>query len=430
LFTAVYLNHYLKYDTPAFHLEIYQKLQDKSVQFQELIAFRGSAKSTIASLAFPLWSAVTGRKNFILICSDSFSQAKLLIANIIYELEGNELLEKDFGDFKTKEEWTATSLVLKNGTRIISRSRGQKVRGLRWKENRPDLIIADDVENTDSVRQKEQRDKTEEWFTGDVIPSMDIDEGKLVLIGNLLHTDSLMIRMQKNFVVDQYPLIDERGNCLWSERFSKEGLTQLRKNVVNDRFYLREYMLKIIPDEGQVITRIEHYQKLPKLRALAIGCDLAISQKDSADYTAFVVAGEGTDGKIYTLHSEHARISFNDTLSRLNDLYTNYRKVHKDIPIYVGWEDVAYQRAGIEEAIRRYKIPVVGIKRSTDKRSRLQTLEPYFVSSQILLRERGDEDLELQIINFGVEAYDDLMDAGEIAYNLIIGSDKPDIDFL
>jgi len=149
LFTAVYLNHYLKYDTPAFHKEIYLKLQDSTVQFQELIAFRGSAKSTIASLAFPLWSAVTGRKNFILLCSDSFSQAKLLIANLIYELEENDLLIKDFGDFKSKEEWTATSLVLKNGTRIVSRSRGQKVRGLRWKEFRPDLIIADDVENSD-----------------------------------------------------------------------------------------------------------------------------------------------------------------------------------------------------------------------------------------------------------------------------------------
>lgn len=433
-FPPLYLGHYLDSETPDFHYEIYDDLSDGNINFIEIIGFRGSAKSTIASLALPLWSAITKKKNFIVILSDSFKQAKLIIANIIHELENNEDLIKDFGPFQSREEWTATSIVLANKVRIIAQSRGMKFRGLRHLQYRPDLIVCDDVENIENVRTLEQRDKTNEWFSSDVIPALDSTSGKLVIIGTLLHTDSLLARIKKQIQTNkrgkyrEFPIIRD-DKALWNSKFPLDVIAQ-KKIDVGTRFFLREFLLKIVPDEGQVITKVEYYNKLPKLKTIAIGTDLAISKKETADYSAIVVAGLGDDGKYYCLHHHSGRWNFNEFLDEINNTFVRYHKAFPDLPCYLGFEDVAYQRAAIEEGRRRYGLPIKSIKRTTDKRARLQTQEPYYSSGQIMFRSKGDEDVVIQILNFGVEMHDDLMDACEMAFDLLIKQVKPDILWL
>jgi len=433
-FTLYYLPHYIQAKVPEFHKEIYKELQKPGPGFTEIIAFRGSAKSTLASLALPLWAAITGQRNFIIPCSDTFTQAKQLITNLIYELETNEIIHRDFGTFESNKDWTATNILLPNEVRIMARSKGQQMRGLRHLEHRPDLIILDDIESIDDVRQKEQRDKTEEWLLSDVMPSMNFDTGRMILIGNLLHMDSIMRRMEKKCVeeglgtVQKYPLLKNDGTCVWPERFTEQQIDKTRR--WKNRYFLREFLLKIIPDEGQIIRRIEHYTELPKLKAIGIGTDFAISKKETADYSAIDVIGEGIDGNYYNLKSIAARWDFNETLDRVYHVYKAYRDSHSDIPISIGMEDVGYQRAAIEEFTRRYKVAPQAIKRTTDKRARLQTIEPYFASGQVRFREDGDEDLENEIINFGVEEHDDRMDAFEVALNLLLNQARPDIDLL
>ncbi len=433
LFTKTYLQHYLKFPTPKFHKEIYDLLDDDTKKFIELIAFRGSAKSTITDLAYPLYCAVTGRRKFIVIISDSFPQAKLHITNIIAELENNDWLKKDFGPFQGKEEWTATNVVLANGVRILSKSRGQKMRGLRHLQYRPDLIICDDVENNEVVRTKEQRDKTAEWFLSEVLPSLDTSDGKLVLVGNLLHKDSLMARQKELIikerigVLKEYPLV-KNGKILWPERFDKADVKLLRIKS-GTRFYQREYLLKLIPEEGQIITEelIQYYEKPPEFIAIGIGVDLAISQKQTADYTAINTIGQTEDGKFYNLRSQAGRWKMNETLINVNKTYEDFKKVYPYLPVHLGIEDVAYQAAAIDEYERLYFMRPTSVKRAIDKRSRLQALEPYFERRVVFFREKRDADVVNEIVGFGIEQHDDRMDAFEISINLLLEQVEPEV---
>ncbi len=432
-FTINYLSHYLKSVVPDFHREIYSDLENTDINFLELVAFRGSAKSTIASVAYPLWCAVFKKKNFIILTSDTKTQVKLMITNIINELENNELIRQDFGDFQGDEEWTATNIFLKNGVRIMSRSRGEKVRGLRHLQFRPDLIVCDDVENIDQVRTKEGRDKTEEWFLSDVQPALDNKVGKIVLIGNLLHTDSFYMRM-KNKIIEhgigvykQYSLTDENGVSRWIEEFPQARINQIKK--AGSRYYLREFELKIIPEEGRIIKKVAYYDKLPKLQSLAIGTDFAISQQQTADYSAINVLGQGQDNNFYNLQNLSGRWGFNEQLGNIHGVYEALRKKYPDLPIVLGFEDVQYQRAAIEEYQRRYGIKPEGVKRTNDKRARLMTIEPYFESGQIFFREDGDEDVINELLNFGIERYDDNFDAFEMSLQLLLNRVSVDIDF-
>jgi hypothetical protein len=124
---------------------------------------RGNAKSTIISFVTALWCAVFAKKHYILLISDTSSQADSFLMNIKAEIEENKLLAKDFGQL-FGEVWNTSDIVLSNDTRIQALGAGKRVRGRRYKQYRPDLIICDDIENDENVQSEEQRAKMNAWF--------------------------------------------------------------------------------------------------------------------------------------------------------------------------------------------------------------------------------------------------------------------------
>ena len=173
-FILTYLNHYLTYPTAQFQKEMMAIAEDAKIKLAIVVAFRGSAKSTIYTLATILW-AILGKhqRKFIVILSQTQNQARQHLLNIKHELESNDLLRSDLGPFKDESDyWGSLALYIpKYNARIIAASSEQSIRGLRHLKYRPDLIIADDVEDSMSVRTKDSRDKAYDWFTGDIIPA-------------------------------------------------------------------------------------------------------------------------------------------------------------------------------------------------------------------------------------------------------------------
>lgn len=426
------MGHYLKDDLPAFHYDLYETLETLPAGLLEVVAFRGSGKSTISALALPLWAAYTGKRKFIILCSDTFNQAKLLVGHIQEEIENNPLLKEDYGAQQSKKEWQAMSMVLNNDVRIVGASRGQKIRGSRHKEMRPDLIICDDVENIDDVRTREMRDKTDEWFTSDVMPALE-QEGTVLLIGSLLHHDSLIARMRNKIqqfnigVVHEYPLFNSKNENVWAEKFTPAYIERI-KATMGSRYFLREYCLALVPTDEQIVKTINHYTTLPNIVRLAIGVDLAISQSDTADYTAICGVALCEDGKFYVLGIKYGRWLFNETLAQTYAYYMALRAQFPEHSPQLGIEDVAYQRAAIEEVQRRYQLPVNPIRHGgQDKRARLEVLSPYFEQGQVLFPAKGCENLTDQLIGFGIEPHDDLVDAFEMAMRQCVNTDTAQI---
>jgi len=176
-------------------------------------------------------------KKFITIASLTQSQARLILSNIKEEFEKNKLLAQDFGPFATQDdEWRWNSLVVSRfQARIMAFSANESIRGFRHLENRPDLIVCDDIEDLNSVKTQEGRDKTFRWLTGDLIP-MGSQDAKVVVIGNLLHEDSVIMRLKdqigdkyKNSIFKSYPLINETGEVLWSAKYPTSEILESEK---------------------------------------------------------------------------------------------------------------------------------------------------------------------------------------------------------
>ncbi|PIQ80038.1 MAG: hypothetical protein COV79_02585, partial [Parcubacteria group bacterium CG11_big_fil_rev_8_21_14_0_20_41_14] len=162
-FFSVYFHTYIKYETAPFQEEIISIAEDQNIKLAVIVAFRGSAKSTLITTASVLWSILgSPQKKFIILLSQTEQKARQHLQNIKRELESNDVLRKDLGPFdEEKNQWGSTAIIIKNfNAKIVIGSVEQSIRGLRFGENRPDLIILDDVEDTNSVRTQEGRNKT------------------------------------------------------------------------------------------------------------------------------------------------------------------------------------------------------------------------------------------------------------------------------
>lgn len=426
-FCLVYLSHYLNIPPADFHSELLDMLGDRNEKMVEILGFRGSAKSTFGSLALPLWAALEYPKlyPFILPIADTSLQAGTNIANIKTELENNMLIKQDYGaitgkivedwTLESEEEWQAKNMLLSTGVRILARSRGQKVRGLRHKEHRPKLVIVDDPEDLEWVRSKDNRDKTERWLRGEVIPAIDEQNGRLIVIGNQLHTDALMSRLKKDktFRHLEYSLISADGSCSWKAKYPSQKILDFQRDKVGINAFLREYLLKVVPEEGTDIKEewIKYYDVEPteiQTGLSGTGIDLAISKKETADYTAMVsgtsFVKEGIPKIYIKANPLNARLSFHETIETTKAMATAN-------PFSIFFvESVAYQKAAIEE-MERALLPVIAMSAGADKRARLRAIAIYIQNGTIIFPRNGCEDLIIQLLGFGVEEHDDLVDA-------------------
>lgn len=443
-FFHIYLAHHIQYETAEFQKEIISITEDFEQKFAVILAFRGSAKSTLVSLSYVIWSII-GKQNikFILLISQTQGQAKQLLANIRSEFESNELLKKDFGSFEDPNDvWRSDSLVLpRYGAKIMSASLGESVRGYKHGQYRPQLVVMDDLDDINSIRTKDSRDKTYNFVTSEVMPIGDTDT-KYVLVGNLLHSDSAVMRFKKEIengnrdgIIKTYPFWDENKNPLWPEKFNtKESITKLKKRIGNDKIFRQEYLLEIVSEEEQVIERewIRYYDKVPSFvgngyRFTAIGVDLAISDKDSACFTSFVAAhvfGYGEDLKIYILpYPINKRMSFSETKDALK-IFIESIGGKERVRIYI--ESVGYQEAFAEEMERDgYYAYSVNVN-TASKRERLVFVSGMVRSAKTLFSKKGTEELEDQLVGFGIEKYNDLADAFSILIKKVMEDKEPD----
>lgn len=437
MFCLLYLSHYFYRPPASFHPGLMDKLADHEIRRLLVVGFRGSAKSTLGSMALPIFMAVEQPEKypFIIPISDTGTQAALNIANIKTELDSNQLLRNDYGTisfgkvhdpvpeptFESEDEWQAKNMLLGNGVRIMARSRGQKIRGLRHRENRPKAIIVDDPEDVEWVKTRENRNKTDRWMRGEVMGAVD-PEGRIIVIGNWLHEDALMGRLKKlgQFETLEYPLVTDDSMLTWPALYPTQKSIDDKMEEMGQVAWMREMLLKIVAEEGQEVRPedIHYYDEQPDVERGALkghGVDLAISTADSADFTTDV------EGHVHYDENEKPKIYIqkNPLCAHLDFYHTMEYFKGKPRGTHLWFvEDVAYQKAAIQE-MDRNGMAVIAVKPIADKRARLRVAARYIKNGTVLFPRTGCEKLIQQLVNFGNEDKDDLVDG---LTNLILGA--------
>ncbi len=158
---------------------------------------RGGAKSTLATLAYPLREALYNREPYIWIISDTAHQARAHLDNLKAELLDNPLLQRDYPNATGRGPvWRANKIVLRNGVTIEAFGTGQRIRGRRARANRPTLLICDDLQNDQHMESTIQRSHTRTWFHGTLLKA-GTPQTNVVNLATALHREALATELDQ-----------------------------------------------------------------------------------------------------------------------------------------------------------------------------------------------------------------------------------------
>ncbi|MCC7407448.1 MAG: phage terminase large subunit [Phycisphaeraceae bacterium] len=203
-FAQTYLRHHFVLPPSRMHEEIFALLAQATKERAMKLAIaapRGHAKTTVVSFAYVLWSMLTGREPFVLLISATSEQAGQLLMNVRRELTDNERLLQDYPEIclplrqgRGPVIAKAHHLVLPNDTCLRVLGSGQGLRGMKHRQNRPSLIICDDLEDLEQAQSEELRQKLLHWLTSTLLKAGQ-PQTNIIVAGTVLHHDSLLAQM-------------------------------------------------------------------------------------------------------------------------------------------------------------------------------------------------------------------------------------------
>jgi predicted phage terminase large subunit-like protein len=423
---------YFPLETPPFHKEILDLISDKNNRRIGVIAPRGHAKSTTVDMTYPLWAGCFEQEEFIVIISDTYTQAAEFINALKDEFENNPKIKWLFGNMKG-DDWQDGEFVLSNGIKYAAKGSGMKIRGIRHRHTRPTLMIFDDIENDENIKSAEQRQKLYHWFTKAAIPAL-ARGGRAVVIGTILHFDSLVNKVMKQQDVFKswqtrvfYAITTEEDGterALWSEHRSLEKLRAMRDDPSDQDFigsitFAQEYQHKPFSEEDAIIQpdwikECEPSQVPDRHTRLArvLTIDPAASERQTADFTAMIVADLYTDGNVYIRAIRNQRTSPSVTADTVRELDEIYK------PQVIGIEKGAL---GLVFRDLLEGLPVIGLEPDKDKVRRLLAVSRFFEAGRVYTVKniQNGQAFREQLIEFPKGTHDDMVDAAAYAVRLL-----------
>jgi len=414
-----FIKDVLGYKLEGFHKEWLDiQIQNKK---SLILAPRGHGKSTICTIAYPLWRLLNNPDLRILIVSNTSAQACAFLREIKAHLQTNPFIRKHFPDL-AGAPWSENELNL-SIRRIKAKEPSITALGILGPviSRHYDLIILDDVVDEQNSASQNQREKLVLWYYKALLPCLEPD-AELHIIGTRYHyLDFYGHLIANDFARSHwiYRAIDNkngyRESSLWEEKFPLSLLLEIRKQA-GSTIFNSQYQNDIELMKGAIFKPewIKYYDALPQRLEKIIGIDLAISEKEHADFFAIAVIGlEPKTGKIYVLDIFRDRLSFKNQILSTIQLFQKHNQ--EDSPVLrVCVENNGYQEAFAQE-LRRKGLPVRSVPRIKDKISRAYQLQAKIETSIVMFPRQNTDALIQELILFPESEHDDLFDALELA---------------
>jgi len=230
--------HYTLFGALLYHLRILVVLP------------RGFGKSTICTVIYPLYCICEKRKRYLMLGSYVAANARKFVYTVRQELEHNHQIRERYGDLRTEaDKWTDEFFITADGVVVEAIYYGKgDLRGSRYIDVRPDLVVLDDLETKDEARNPERVADLLAWIDDEVaklwIEVQIIVVGTILCDGSAIHqlvekaellTDAAAIfpdaeeNTRRRFRLVMVEACDaDFGNCAWPELFPADVLRGMR----------------------------------------------------------------------------------------------------------------------------------------------------------------------------------------------------------
>jgi len=475
-FLGFYLRHHFPKSFSPIHTDLAQELQDMLGQQGRMngvfVMPRGFGKTTLTTLGVPAWCVCCDLRRYIMIISDSTDQANTQLENLKKELTDNERIQEDFGSLQGGT-WTVGKIITSNEILVEALGAGKKIRGRKFQQFRPDLMIFDDIENDEEVLSDTQRESRKRWFYRAAMRA-GWDDTKALVVGNLLHSECLLaellnnplwrrrrhaavtswsdnpklwdrwealltdlsvppdtrIAAARNYYSAHQAEMDSGAVSSWPEAFpyydlmvmrASEGHAAFSTELQNDPYDPSSALFKKfhyfelqVRDDGKLwAVPKDGSASIPLTACAYFGfTDPSMGKDNQSDFAAIIVVAKSVDGRQFVMEAEIQRRSPDACIVRQNELGQIYPFAR------YGIETVQFQAFYYTESAKRARdagvlLPLVEVSQTKNKDLRIQSLEPDINNGWILFKEHGQELLLDQLRGYGKVAHDDGPDALE-----------------
>lgn len=431
LLHAVLFKHRHPNATPDFHFQIIDDWWSQT-EFVGEMAFREGAKSTLAEEAL-CGMALLRRFKFGVIVGASYDRAVDRLTAIKHEIETNEDLIEIFGD-QRGEKWGADDIILKNGVRIIALGAGQKFRGLKHRDQRPDMCFVDDLEDEDNTATDTQREHLAKWVSRVLWPAC--RNARKRVAGTPLHPKAWLEQMRKNsgWTFRVHPIVvpavsdpSQWTHSQWPDRYPLERIKQIRDQYERDgdlQGFVQEYLCQseepaLKPFQQRHIIKAPH---IPEWAPAMIICDPARTANPGKSARSGYIAISWVGAKLYVRHAHGSYDMPSDILNELFRLDEVFQPIHIGVE-KDGLEQFLMQPLRLEMARRGRVLPLLPLNAPRDKNKTafIRGLQPFFEAGDIQLC--GDfPELQQEILGFPTGLVDIL---NCLAYSLKMRGGKP-----
>lgn len=269
LYAMTFFPQTFRQASPGFARAMWKPMEDPNVRLVNIIAFRGSSKTSRARI-FASKRIAYGISRTVLYVGVSEGKAIESVNWIRNRVERNKNWSTTFG-LARGQKWEETQIEIEHQTmghtiRVLGSGVNGSLRGINIDDYRPDLIIIDDPQNDETPQTEMQREKLEDLILGAVrnslAPATDEPNAKMLMLITPQHPEDIS---QKALASQQWSSlvfpcwtqetmdlsVDQQVSS-WPERFPSDQLRKDKVAAANDNklsIFTREMECRLISKE-------------------------------------------------------------------------------------------------------------------------------------------------------------------------------------
>lgn len=292
------------------------------------------------------------------------------------------------------------------------------------------IIIDDPVKSREEAESEKYREKTWDWYTDDIYSRRE-PGGAIVVIMTRWHQDDLAGRLIRNepdkWRLLNIPAIAEAndpmgrniGEALWPERFPINVLRDI-EGTMGDYSFSALYQQRPVPAEGGIFKRawFHRVSHTPEIVHTVRYWDLAMSSKETADYTVGVKIGQAQDGHYYILDVTRFQLEWGDVVPKMAEV-----AIADGASVMIGVEEAGFMSRAIQELNQDHRLhgyAVFGYPVDRDKVTRALPFAARLSAGTVhVVDNYWTDDYLDEMCSFPNGAHDDQVDASSGAWAMI-----------
>ena len=319
--------------------------------------------------------------------------------NVLYQEEELNPVDDFWADYLRKETgkntYTAKKIVTAKGGVCLFSSIGSQITGygagLRNAKGFTGALIIDDANKPDDIYHATLRNRVIRYFAGTLLSRLNNSNVPIINIQQRLHLEDLsgILQSKYNFTTLKRPLLDENGKCQLPSQYTQERIRELQ---VDNYVFQSQYQQEPIVLGGQIIKRewFGYYNANEKYnyKQIVIAADTAISAKEHADYSCFLVGGVTFQNKLHILEMVHGKWEYPELKEQAINVFNRWQLDKRETSAS---SFVIEDRASGQQLIQDFRksgLPIKPIEVTKDKLSRVEEVLDYLANGYVLLPEK------------------------------------------